>query len=60
MKENSNDYIGCINLAIENAQERMRILEGEDKNSLFKEYKEWFNDGVNYHSVLLLREDPII
>jgi len=30
------------------------------KKCLLEEYKEWMNDGLNKHSVLLLRDDPII
>ena len=33
MKENFNDYKVCINLAIDNAKERMELLECRDKNS---------------------------
>lgn len=60
MKENFNDYKVCINLAIDNAKERMDLLECRDKKSIMEEYREWFNDGLDFHSVLLLREDPII
>ena len=30
------------------------------KKAVLEEYKEWLNDGVNKHKVLILREDPII
>ena len=30
------------------------------KKSVMDEYKEWINDGLKKHAVLLLREDPII
>ena len=55
-----SDYKFCINLAIQNAKERMQKLDNLDRESLFNEYKEWIKDGVNYQSILLLREDPII
>jgi len=58
--DNPKDYKFCINVAIENAKERIRILNTSDKKCVVEEYKEWINDGFNYHSVLLLREDPII
>ena len=58
--DNPKDYKFCINVAIENAKERIRILNTSDKKCVVEEYKEWINDGLNYHSVLLLREDPII
>ena len=60
MKQNPNDYKYCINLAIDNAKKRIKLLDNSDKKCLLDEYKEWINDGLNYHSVLLLREDPII
>ena len=60
MKENSNDYKFCINLALDNAKKRIELLDGCDRRSILKEYEEWMNQGFNYHSVLLLREDPII
>ena len=60
MKENSKDYEFCINAALDNAKKRINVLENSDKQSVFEEYREWINDGLNKHSVLLLREDPII
>ena len=60
MQENSNDYQICINVALDNAKERIDILENADKNSVLQEYKEWINNDLNNYTVLLLREDPII
>ena len=60
MQENSNDYKLCIKLALDNAKKRINLLNKDDKKCLFEEYKEWFNDGLNKHTVLLLRDDPII
>ena len=60
MKENSNDYKFCIKLALKNAKERIKILNTSDKKCVLEEYKEWINDGLNNHTVLLLRDDPII
>ena len=60
MKENSKNYELCIKLALDNAKKRIKILENSDKKCVLEEYKEWINDGLNKHSVLLLREDPII
>ena len=60
MQENSKDYEFCIKVALDNAKNRIKILDNSDKNSVFEEYREWINDGLNNHSVLLLREDPII
>ena len=60
MNENSKDYEFCIKVALENAKNRINLLNDCDKQSVFDEYKEWINDGLNRHSVLLLREDPII
>ena len=60
MSENSKDYEYCINVALENAKQRINLLDNSDKKCVFEEYKEWIKDGLSSHSVLLLREDPII
>ncbi len=60
MKENPKDYEFCINLALDNAKKRINLLTSSDKNCLIQEYKEWINNGLSKHTVLLLREDPII
>ena len=60
MKENLNDYKFCINLALDNAKERIRLLDNSNKKCILEEYREWIKDGLNYQSVLVLREDPII
>ena len=42
-------------------KKRINILDdSSDKKSVMEEYKEWINDGLNNHTVLLLRDDPII
>ena len=60
MQENSNNYNLCIKLALDNAKKRIKLLNNSDKKCVLQEYKEWINDGLNKHSVLLLRDDPII
>ena len=60
MKENSNDYKFSIKLALDNAIKRINVLDNSDKKCLLEEYNEWINDGLNKHTVLLLRDDPII
>jgi len=60
MQENSNDYKYCIELALNNAKKRIKILNNSDKKCVLEEYREWINDGLNKHTVLLLRDDPII
>jgi len=60
MQENFKDHEYCINLALDNAKKRISLLENSDKKCLLEEYKEWMKDGLSKHSVLLLREDPII
>ena len=60
MKENSVDIKYCINLAIDNAEKRIKLLEKMDKKCILEEYKEWLKDSIDYQSILLLREDPII
>tara|TARA_Y100000991_G_scaffold110236_1_gene83041 strand:+ start:155 stop:337 length:183 start_codon:yes stop_codon:yes gene_type:complete len=60
MQENSKDYEFCIKVAIDNAKKRINLLENSDKECVLEEYKEWFNGGLNNHTILLIREDPII
>tara|TARA_B100001989_G_scaffold229998_1_gene187748 strand:+ start:225 stop:407 length:183 start_codon:yes stop_codon:yes gene_type:complete len=60
MQENSQDYEYCIKLALDNAKKRINLLSSLDKKSVLEEYKEWIKDGFSNHTVLLLREDPII
>ena len=60
MQENFKDYEYCIKVALDNAKKRISLLENFDKECVMEEYKEWINDGLNNHTVLLLREDPII
>ena len=58
--ENSKDHEFCIKVALNHAKKRINTVKDSDKKCLFEEYKEWINDGLNVHTVLLLREDPII
>jgi len=60
MPENSNDYKFCIKLALDHAKKRINLLDNSNKKCVHEEYKEWINDGLNNHVVLLLRDDPII
>ena len=60
MQENQKDYEFCIKVALDNAKERIRILDNLDKRCVLEEYNEWIKDGLSKHKVLLLREDPII
>tara|TARA_B100001027_G_scaffold6381_1_gene4168 strand:- start:773 stop:955 length:183 start_codon:yes stop_codon:yes gene_type:complete len=60
MQEKSYDYKYCIKLALDNANKRINLLDNSDKDSVLEEYKEWIHDGLNKHTVLLLRDDPII
>ena len=60
MPENSKDYEFCIKVALENAKKRIRLLDSLDKKCVLEEYNEWIKDGLSKHTVLLLREDPII
>ena len=60
MKNDPHDYKYCINLAIENAKQRIKLLNKMDQKCLLEEYKEWLKSDFNYQTVLLLREDPII
>jgi len=60
MQENSKNYEFCIKVALDNAKKRIELLDNSNKKCVLEEYKEWINDGLNKHTVLLLREDPII
>ena len=60
IQDNSKDYEFCIKVAIDNAKTRIKLLDNSNKKCVQDEYKEWINDGLSNHTVLLLREDPII
>ena len=60
MQDQSKDYKFCIKLALDNAKKRINELDNSDKKSVFDEYREWINDGLSNHTILLIREDPII
>ena len=60
MKKDSVDFKFCINLAIDNAEKRIQLLEKNDQKCILEEYKEWLKESVDYQAILLLREDPII
>ena len=60
MQENPKDYEFCIKVALEHAKKRIKLLDNLDKKCVLDEYKEWINDGLWKHKVLLIREDPII
>ena len=60
MQENPKDYEFCIELALDNAKKRIKLLDNSNKKCVLDEYKEWINDGIKNHTVLLLRDDPII
>jgi len=60
MQEPSKDYEYCIRVAIDNATKRIKLLNDSDKKSVLEEYSEWLEDGFGRHTVLLLRDDPII
>ena len=58
--ESSKDYKFCIKVALDHAKKRINIVKSSDKKCLLEEYKEWIKDGLDMHTVLLVREDPII
>ena len=60
MQKNSEDFEYCIKLAINNAKKRINKLDDLDKKCVLDEYKEWINDDLSKHNVLMFREDPII
>ncbi len=60
MQENFKKYESSIKVALDNANKRINLLKNFDKKSVFDEYKEWIQDGLNEDTILILREDPII
>ena len=60
MKKDSRDFKFFINIAIENARNRIKLLNKADQKCILDEYKEWIEDDFDHQSVLFLREDPII
>ena len=60
MQENSKDYLHCVEVALDNAKKRIKLLHTSEKKSVIDEYREWIDDDLNMQTVLLLREDPII
>ena len=60
MQQNPEDYEYCINVALDNAKERIKLLDHSDKKCILEEYKEWIKDGLESNTILLIREDPII
>ena len=60
MKKDNVDFKFSINLAIDNAKKRIKLLENKDQKCILEEYNEWIKVGVDYQSILLLRDDPII
>ncbi len=60
MNKNPQDCESSIKVALDNAKKRIKLLDNSDKKCVLEEYREWINDGLNKHIVLLLREDTII
>ena len=60
MNKESKNFDYCVKLTLDNAIKRINFLEKLDKKSVLEEYNEWLNDGLNNHTILFLREDPII
>ena len=60
MQKNSNDHELCVKIALDYAKKRIKLLDSSDKKCVLEEYKEWINDGLNKHTILILRDDPII
>ena len=60
MNQNFEEYKLCINIAIDNAKKRINLLDKLDQKCILEEYREWIKDDLDYQSILLLREDPII
>ena len=50
----------CIKAALDNARNRINLLNNSDKKCVLEEYREWIEDELDNNTVLLIREDPII
>ena len=60
MQNNYKNFEFCVQIALENAKKRINLLDNSEKKCVLDEYKEWIKDGFTNHTVLLIREDPII
>ena len=60
MQDNHKNFEFCVQIALENAKKRINLLNNSEKKCVLDEYKEWIKDGFTNHTVLLIREDPII
>ena len=60
MEGKFSDYEFCINQTLKNAKERISLLDYSDRKCIIEEYREWLKDDISKHTILLLREDPII
>ena len=60
MKDNHKNFEFCVQIALENAKKRINLLDNSEKKCVLDEYKEWIKDGFTNHTVLIIREDPII
>ena len=60
MRENFQNYEVCIELALEDAKKRIKVLNRGDKKCVQEEYREWIKDGLNQETILILRDDPVI
>ena len=62
MKENfkEDELSITIKVALENAKKRINKLDRSNRICILQEYREWIDEGLNHHNVLILREDPII
>ena len=60
MQDNYKNFEFCVQIALENAKKRINLLDNSEKKCVLDEYKEWIKDGFTNHTLLLIREDPII
>ena len=57
---NTSNHKQIASYAILNALERILILNDQDKESVFNEYKEWIINDYKKEPILFIRENPII
>ena len=47
MNDDCREIKFCINLAIDNAEERIKLLEKSDQKCILEEYKEWLKESID-------------
>ena len=54
MSTKSSKAETCVELAIDNAMDRMYLLKGGDQQALLSEYKEWLTSSITDVEILIM------